>query len=329
MLKLGFRLIAILICPGLVQGPSTLSERGGSGQQHGTSYIAYTSHAELWLADATGKPERRVDVPGYAFSSPDWSADGKLAFMATSLHGHHEEYLCTADAHGGHFKQVVFLGVNVPYTGPAWSPDGKTLAFGKGRSLCTVRATGARFKQIGGFAGAPVVSGWSPDGRNILFASMTPSTAHTGSYQLFQIPSNGRSKAVNITPHAFRQQKCAAIGPKWMPDHRRIAFVGMSAASGPRSKLFLFDPNRPKIAPKLILPDPSESYDDGQFSFSPDGRSIVLDRTPSELGTTGIWICGIDGSGAKIFIREPDPEPRQGVSAPSWSPVLGPEERKS
>ncbi len=288
----------------------------------GANYIAYTSHAQLWIANTAGKPVRRVDVPGYAFSSPDWSADGKLAFMATRLLGHHDEFVCTANAQGGDFKEVVRLGANVPYAGPVWSPDGKTLAFAKGKSLCTVRATGARFTRIGGFVGKPNVSGWSPDGRKILFASITPSTAHTGFYQLFQISANGQSKAVNVTPSAFRQPKCAALDPKWMPDHRHIAFIGNSAVSGPRSKLFMFDPRRPKLAPKLILADPSESYDDGQFSFSPDGHFIVLERSPSEMGTPSIWICGMDGSAARSLITEPDPEPREGVGAPSWSPVL-------
>jgi tricorn protease len=105
-------------------------------------------------------------------------------------------------------------------TTPAFSPDGKWLAFSSNRhgsyDVFVVPVEGGRPRRLTYDSAADMVCGWSPDGKNVLFAS-TRSVDFPPSYQLYTVPVEGGR--VHHLP--LDQGKEAVYSPKG----DRIAYV--------------------------------------------------------------------------------------------------------
>jgi Tol biopolymer transport system component len=278
------------------------------------SLIAYLSHGELWLAGADGNPVRNISVPGSFMVSADWAPGGALVVAAVDSRTH-ETKIVIEGPFGTHQRKLLSIPSGVSASGPIWAPGGKTIAFAMGTSIWTISPDGTHLQLLTTLKGEPNLSGWSPDGRKILYSALIPAAK---SQQIFEIDTKLKAQPKNLTPPSFR--KSFATFAKWMPDHKRIAFLGRNSQFGVRTRIFVFNPSRPNEKPKPLISNPGDSYDDGAFSFSPDGKRIVFGRSPSELGVPSIWQYELVANEAKPFISQPDPEPHSGVSRPSWSP---------
>jgi Tol biopolymer transport system component len=127
----------------------------------------------------TGSPDGAVD------RSPSWSADGTRLVFTTRQNKHVSISLINLD--GSHRRLLATQA-----SAPAWSPDGKTIAY---RTRCGIKLVTPAGRDVTpanppfvchaiGLAGDPV---WSPDGRKIAILgapSFTPAT--------FVIDANGR-----------------------------------------------------------------------------------------------------------------------------------------
>lgn len=177
---------------------------------------------------------------------------------------------------------------------PAWSPDGRSLAYNCGpggtydMDLCVLDRAGKQRKltERVGFEGSP---SFSPDGRSILFAWV-----RRGSADLYTVSlSDGSWTRLTDTRLGERS-------PVWSPDGRWIAYTtphGLTVAGSDGSN------------PQLLARDVTDRPD-----WSPDGRWLVYAKD----------IFG----GPEIF-KTPAPVPGEEirltnlnlvVRAPSWSP---------
>lgn len=310
---LGFVLLHSAV---LSSGASRLSVRAPTVSSRGSDRIAYVAHGQIWLADLSGEPIRALSGQDVLASNPDWSRSGKLAFLETGPN--QVIRVRTENADGNGLKTIFTTTPQSSASGPIWSTDSKSIAFGYQGAVYVMRSDGRHVEKLAGAMSMPDVSAWSADGRYVLFDAMDLRPGHA-SAQLFEVPAAGGSKPRNVTPVMFRKKGARALSAKWMPDHKRIAFLGFDPAKGPRTQIYVFDPRKPRVNPKPLMGNPGESYEDDVFSFSPDGKHIVFGRSPSELGVPSIWIAGIDGSNARVLITQPDPEPHSGVDSPAWS----------
>jgi Tol biopolymer transport system component len=163
---------------------------------------------------------------------------------------------------------------------PAFSPDGKTIAFnetdGDG-GIFIIGATGESERRLTDFGANPA---WSPDGRTIVFAAEEVDMPYI---------RNGISSLwiVDVSGGAPRQlTKEDAVQPIFSPSGRRIAF--WQAVAGQRDLVTMAADGTDRV----------KVTDDAPLDFapawSPDGRYLYF--ASDRGGSMGLWRVGIDES---------------------------------
>jgi len=190
--------------------------------------------------------------------------------------------------------------------GPAWSPDGRRLAFdvnsyppegapkGGYDDVYVANADGSDVVRLTYERGARLPA-WSPDSSRIAYASQQPD----GGSQIFAMDADGSDPNQLTSGPAFNMR------PAWSPDGASIAFESV------------FDRNSDVYVMSADGSDPHRLTNDlawdGDPVWSPDGDHIVFvsDRDPS-----GIYMMNADGSDVRLI------EPDDDVANPNiaWAP---------
>jgi len=138
---------------------------------------------------------------------PSWAPSGRqIVYWAAGS-------LIVLDADGT--KHVIATGANTD--GPAWSPDGRLIAFSRctseasGCSLWVVQPDGTRLRRLTDSTLNATAPSWSPDGRRLVFE------ANGGVWTIRRYEPRLRS-------HPQRLVESGA-GPSWSPDGTQIAFA--------------------------------------------------------------------------------------------------------
>jgi TolB protein len=195
----------------------------------------HANRQELYVMDADGTNVKRLTVNEDADASPSWSPDGRqLVFARAKRIGQDEVesflYVVNADGSGERVlrheprgKTPVFL------TGPAWSPDGKRIAFTRVRfdeepdaAVYVMDADGKHTRKLVDEAVEP---DWSPDGKRIAVASYRDRVGQTCFHEcspnseLYVVDADGGNLRRLTTSVANE------ASPTWSPDGKQIAFV--------------------------------------------------------------------------------------------------------
>src|SRR5262245_60160729 len=250
--------------------------------------------------------------------APDWSPDGRwIAFMRRAgLECSCEpSRIFKVRANGKHLLRLshhpCVPGNCVEDLFPAWSPNGKRIAFTRFDddaglvAIYVMRSDGTHEHRVPGTAKrdgqAPQ---WSPDGKHLVFQGGRVN-GERGS-AIFTIRSDG-SHARRITPWPLH----AGDGPDWSPDGRWIVLESHDEQDRP-DNLFLVHPNGTDL--HRITKNPTADSHWGSYSFSPDGTMITVSHRPA-VGTKGypdVWVINVDGSGLRnvtnsaVFDSSPD-----------------------
>lgn len=122
-------------------------------------------------------------------------------------------FIANLDSH--EIAQLTYTGSNFS---PAWSPDGKQIAFVSSRdgnfNLYIMNSNGNNQQQITDFEGDELQPDWSPDGRKIVFVSNLD-----GNKEIYTIDIT-TSEINRLTYHSETD-----FSPKWSPDGKYIAYV--------------------------------------------------------------------------------------------------------
>jgi Tol biopolymer transport system component len=221
-----------------------------------------SGNLDIWeVSTKDGSVRRLTDDPGEDWD-PAFTPEGKLLW-STNRSGHFEIWTAEADGSGAH--QLSHDGVDAE--NPTCAPDG-WIVYNSGnpqqRGLWKMRKDGSEAKLL-----VPVQGNWpevSPDGKYVLLTVTTPGQA---TIEVAQV-SDG---AV-----VFQTEVRSGVGrARFLPDGRRIAFIGAHAAG--RTGIFVQDfvPHQDTQASRRELAGFDEEGTAGTFGFSRDGRRIVYD----------------------------------------------------
>jgi serine/threonine protein kinase/Tol biopolymer transport system component len=246
--------------------------------------LAAVALSALWLRN--GDERSASPVPSSYVAVAD--QPGRLIFPSLSPNGESLVYAVerggSSDIYwrrvGGENATNLTADFSGPDTQPAFSPDGKQVAFRserEGGGLFVMGATGESVRRISGDGYNP---SWSPDGREVVCATegvFSPGERGTRS-QLWRI---------DVASGARRPVPTAdAVQPSWSPNGLRIAYWGIPAGTSRRVIWTV----------PAAGGEPVPVIDDGFMSWcpvwSPDGAYLYFASDRS--GAMGLWRVAID-----------------------------------
>lgn len=173
---------------------------------------------------------------------------------------------------------------------PAFSPDGKRIAFVQGRigppglesrNIYAINADGTGLTQLtqSGYNEEPA---WSPDGRKIIFTrSENDGTGlHYGILEMDPDGSNVRELRSGFRDH----------WPTLSPDGSRIAFVGLNPED---YEMNLFVMNADGSSATILKPGLNRILNNDRIAWSPDSKSITFIVNSAARMCEDIWDFGL------------------------------------
>ena len=266
------------------------------------SRMLFVSGGRVYRADSDGHDITPLTPAGQTALSPSWSPDAlRIAF--TQL----------GEGRGGIVVQTLSNSASFVAPGsqtalnitPAFSPDGRTLAFAhsdeRGTDIYTANVTErccAQRLTVGRYADnlSPT---FSPDGRRIAFIS-----TRAGPPQLYVMAADGTDQEL-LAPFDFGATG-SSNAPEWSPDGASVVFHREVSGS---PQIFLVDVSGRRVR-QLTSSGRNEDP-----TWAPDGRHVafVSDRS----GRRQIWILDVE-TGRVRQLATP------GASRlPSWSRRIG------
>lgn len=250
-------------------------------------YIAFSRYIDgkhaIFVVSSLGGAERQLWSGATGAPWLDWSPDGKfIAFSARDSDQHtYSIFLLSTEELEAH--KLTHPTAENQDSAPAFSPDGRQLAFVRMNGALTmadiflVPLSGGEARRLT-FDNAMIPSppAWARDGKSLVFSS-TRSSIPT----LWRIPAFGGS------PAQLPQVGVVSLHPSISPKGQRLAYDQIMGSSS----IWSLDLGNKKNHPTQVTL--SKGYNRAP-ALSPDGAKIAFQSDRS--GSLEIWVCNRDGS---------------------------------
>ena len=239
-------------------------------------YVAHTeSKSEFHVVSAAGEKRMRVPVPSHITSVAGlcWGPDGTIVFAGGTAEGSYDIYLMKPGAGEAAIRRILGNGIQ-----PAWSPDGRLLAFTTFRDgnleVYVADSDGGNLRNLTRHEGHDARPAWLPDGR-IAFES-----DRFGNLEIC-IAGVAGGEVVNLSNHPGQDQEPAISG-----DGREIAFVS--------NRDWNFHVYRMAVDGTGVGRLTAESVTNREPAWSPAGGSLcfVSNRPEPFFATLSRWFKG-------------------------------------
>ncbi len=261
--------------------------------------VLFEQNHRVYRVDADGADLVAVTQPGGGTMSPTWAPDGR--HMVYSEEAGPVRRLVVVDVATGQRDIVGPTATGVNFA-PAFSPDGRTLAFSRSDEegthiyaynladhCCLQRLTAGRFSDN-------LSPTFSPDGRRIAFVS-----TRAGAPQIYVMSADGTEQEL-FAPFDYGVTG-SSYAPEWSRDGLHLAFHRDVAGT---YQIFVMD-----VASRTVRQLTSAGRNEDP-TWAPDGRHLgfVSNRT----GARQIWVMDMDTGRVRQLTR------LEGAGLPSWSP---------
>jgi Tol biopolymer transport system component len=261
----------------------------------------------IFTINPDGSGERQVTHPSQRTrdDQPDWSPDGSLlVFTRSAPNRPYAVYTVRPD--GLALRRLTAAcrkGARCPeYVVPAFSPDGRRIAFAGGPGIVVTDRNGRHERVVVRSRTEVEDPQFSPDGKRLAFVRTRPN----GCCAIYVVGVDGRHPH-RVTPWSL----AAGDNPDWSPDGRWILFRS-DVPRVKQSQIYVVHPDGSRLT-RLTL------FKRGTLvtssSFSPDGKWIVFGATGT-AGQPDVFIMRADGSGMRRVTRT-----KLWDSAPDWGPA--------
>jgi tricorn protease len=193
--------------------------------------MAYTIRGEVFIKEADREKSRSVNVSNHSFRDmePAWLNDSTLLFVSDrSGKGNYDMYMVrSVDTNEVNlFRTLKPMIKQITTTSedernPVVSPDGKKIAFTRGRGKLIVAELGAdgslkNEKVLTDSWSTPNGFAWSPDSKWLAYSQ----SDLYANYDVFIQPADNSAKPVNVTLHPRSDGQ-----PIWSPDGSKLGFI--------------------------------------------------------------------------------------------------------
>jgi TolB protein len=276
----------------------------------------------ICLIRADGMESRRLtsDVPA---TDPAWSPDGrKIGFTRREDVGEYVTYseddVFVMDSDGGGQHQLTKEVVGLHAGQPEWSPDGQEIVFMRGEAVPTtlparpgelfvMKPDGTDVRPLTRDA-RDLHPAWSPDGKEIAFTRAVE-PPYAGIWVVDA--AGGRPRQLTNPPGQVDESVA------WSPDGSRIAFTRTRPESETDGKASVYIMSRDGTNVRELLRHRYFSCCTYGLAWSPDGRTIAFETSPSRLCTA---ISLVDIGSGKIRPLTSCTRPRESTLSPAWQP---------
>ena len=267
--------------------------------------------ATVFLVPASGGRERRLAEVVETWSSwLDWSPDGRFLAVSDRWADGRSWGIVLVSVETGEKRALTTPGDPRLFDRlPAFSPDGRTLAFLRGSFKpeaelllqpltrdATPEGPARAVAKEPWFNMADAFS-WLPGGDELVVADHRVSLDGSPS-RPFRLPGI----ASTLQPGYYSTEQVSIRGPRlaFSTPERRVYLMRVPLTGGPKAGTTAFLPS---------------TRGEEHPAFAPDGRRVAF--CSSRSGDQHIWVCDVDGSGCHEL-----PLPRGSISScsPSWSP---------
>lgn len=253
---------------------------------------------------------------------------------------------CLVAPDGG--RRVRVLSSQTPVSEPAWSPDGRYLAFDRAGRIVFSDARGRVLWTIGDGTAGLGFPLWAPDGGHIAY-----STSATGPPWWVELVVARPSGAEGVNIGGSMDPAVDSRNPAWSPDGQRLAFAGNEHTAGGASGIFsvrVDGRDRRLVVADGAADDPAYSPDGSRLAYrtgqgifvadtdgrnprllsagasyfpawSPDGTRVAFERLSYAASRWELVVAKADGTGEPVLVSGLSLPP-DGLREPifSWSP---------
>lgn len=266
---------------------------------------------QLWVTDRDGISADLISS-NFIEGWPQWSPDATQIAVEGAKENH------VVIAYLDHTPDYKLGGGTADQANqPAFSPDGRRVAFVRGGSVWVLRLSGAEAPNELHVPGTAIGFSWSPDGRWIAVATrgfVGEDIAWWGGVWLVRPDDTGlRAFSPNCGPALSCSNASSFEAPAWSPDAKSIV-VWRTTFNGVNQPTLPWSYEARSVATGAV----AGSFTHPALTFpawSPDGQRIVWTGQDADGLTTSLFSSRVDGSdvrrlaggvtGRPIWVRQP------------------------